>query len=538
MGIKPENIFNSRTIKFASQIMDITNGYGVDVCLNSLTGDLLDESWRIIADGGHFVEIGKKDVLDRNTLAMEPFNRNCTYHGVDMSHKSISDPLIATLLKEMMEHVAAGHCHPISPMKIFGFDEIIEALRYLRAGTHLGKIVISNGSRDVIVPVRPASRSVKLAKDRSYLIVGGLKGLCGSLALYLARSGAKHLAIMARSGYEDDVSQGALKNIYAEGCEVDLFRGDVAIFEDVQRVFKESSVPIGGVIQGAMVLRDRVFTSMTVEEFHQTCASKVQGTWNLHNASFSQSTPLSFFTLLSSISGVVGQKGQANYSAANVFLDNFALYRQSLGLPANSIDLGVIEDVGYVATQGQDLKFDSSVWIPINEALLHKVLRFSLLQQSAQPINPASVSQLITGIAIPQQEAGPLARDARFAPLTFGASSSSGSSGSATDAAGKEITAFFMMLKSATSDPVAVLNACVAIVNRQFTTSLRLSEPMEPAKPLAAYGLDSLAAVEFRNWIRLEMGAELSTLEITNASSLFSLCEKIVAKVKPAAAAA
>lgn len=75
--------------------MKITNGRGVDVVLNSLTGDLLDESWRIIADGGNFIEIGKKDVLDRNSLSMEPFNRNASYRGVDMSHVSISDPLIA-----------------------------------------------------------------------------------------------------------------------------------------------------------------------------------------------------------------------------------------------------------------------------------------------------------------------------------------------------------------------------------------------------------------------------------------------------------
>lgn len=79
---------------FAPQIMSITNGRGVDVCLNSLTGELLDASWRCIADGGNFVEIGKRDVLDRNYLSMEPFNRNASYRGVDMSHPQISDPLI------------------------------------------------------------------------------------------------------------------------------------------------------------------------------------------------------------------------------------------------------------------------------------------------------------------------------------------------------------------------------------------------------------------------------------------------------------
>lgn len=89
----------------------------------------------------------------------------------------------------------------------------------------------------------------------SYLIVGGLKGLCGSLAIYLAQHGAKHLVVMTRSGYADPKSQSVLKNLYALGCQVDLMRGDVSVVEDVRRVFRASTVPIGGLIQGAMVLR-------------------------------------------------------------------------------------------------------------------------------------------------------------------------------------------------------------------------------------------------------------------------------------------
>lgn len=270
---------------------------------------------------------------------------------------------------------------------------------------------------------------------------------------------------------------------------------------------------------------------MTVKEFHETITSKVQGTWNLHHVAMAQKAPLDFFTMLSSISGVVGQKGQANYSAANVFLDNFAVYRRSMGLAASSVDLGVIEDVGYVA-ENADLqtKFDGDVWTPINERLLHKILRFSILQQNGAPINPASFTQLITGITIPQKDTSALLRDARFTSLSFGDSAGGGSS--LKNDGSKEIQAFFLQLRGGAEHSV-VLSACVEIVNRQFTTSLRLSEPMEPAKSLASYGLDSLAGVEFRNWCRLELGAELTTLEITNATSLFALCEKIISKIAP-----
>ncbi len=94
-GIAPDHVFSSRNTDFAKSVLRMTHGRGVDVILNSLTGEMLDESWRICADGGTFVELGKKDIVDRNTLSMEPFDRNCSFRPMDFSYsKDISDPLI------------------------------------------------------------------------------------------------------------------------------------------------------------------------------------------------------------------------------------------------------------------------------------------------------------------------------------------------------------------------------------------------------------------------------------------------------------
>lgn len=266
---------------------------------------------------------------------------------------------------------------------------------------------------------------------------------------------------------------------------------------------------------------------MTIKEYHTTIESKVQGTWNLHNVALEENLSLDFFTMLSSVSGVVGQKGQANYAAANVFLDAFAIYRQRLGLKACSVDLGAIEDIGYMHEHKElVVALDAEAWTPINEALFHKILRFSIIQQIS-PINKAS-AQLITSIAVPQQASSKLLVDARFGGLCFGDSSSAKSTEGKDGS--KEIQAFFLMLQSQ-ADSSSIRDLAVEIVNRQFMTSLRLSEPMEPGKPLSSYGLDSLAAVEFRNWARMELGAELTTLDITNAKSLISLCEKIISKI-------
>lgn len=162
---------------------------------------------------------------------------------------------------------------------------------------------------------------------------------------------------------------------------------------------------------------------MTIKEYHATIKSKVSGTWNLHHVAQEQKLPLDFFTILSSISGVVGQKGQANYAAANVFLDSFAVYRQRLGLAANCVDLGAIEDVGYMSVHSDLMgALDTSAWTPINEALFHKIVRFSIIQQVA-PIDRATSSQLITSIAVPQQSTPKLLVDARFGGLCFGETS-------------------------------------------------------------------------------------------------------------------
>jgi len=129
---------------------------------------------------------------------------------------------------------------------------------------------------------------------------------------------------------------------------------------------------------------------------------------------------------------------------------------------------------------------------------------------------------------VPLPEDSKLLRDTRFSGLFIGGDADAESkSGSDTS---KDMQAFFLLHRSG-ADFAELLAATLEVVNKQFTRTLRLEEPMEPAKSLTTYGLDSLSAVEVRNWIRMDMGAELTLLEIIGAPSLYALCEKIVAKV-------
>ncbi|WYZ35337.1 hypothetical protein EsH8_I_001613 [Colletotrichum jinshuiense] len=449
-GIPDDHIFSSRSAAFARGIREVTQGYGVDVVVNSLIGNLLDESWRLLAAQGTLVHIAKRDSFDRNWLFMEPFAQNCSIRSLD--------------------------------------------------------------------------------------IIGGLKGVCGSLAIHLARQGAKYLSIMSRSGYEDHMSQSVVRDLKGLGCSIDLLQGDVSLIDDVKRCFEKVSAPVGGIIQGAAVFRDRTFESMTHEDYQAALSCKVQGTWNLHCVSMATQQPIGLFTMLSSTSGLVGQKGQSNYAGGNVFMDALAAHRRTLGLPATSINLGPIEDIGVIqGNENLEGRFDRNTWFGINEGLLRRIVDYSFLQQHPDPKrrpNIASQAQMITGIVLPQpQDSELVLRDVRFAGLVAGGDGHTSSATSGASSGDKDLEAFFLLARSSNPDRSAVVSAAVAAVGAQFVRQLRLSESMDPARPLSVYGMDSLAAVEFRNWVRLTFGAELTTLDVMNAVSLVALCDKVVLKM-------
>lgn len=278
---------------------------------------------------------------------------------------------------------------------------------------------------------------------------------------------------------------------------------------------------------------------MTVEEFHEATACKIQGTWNLHNVALENKADLDFFTLLSSISSVLGNPAQANYASGCSFQDAFASYRHRLGLPASTINLGIIEQIGYMA-RNEDLlekNVSSEVANGIDQKLLCKIVAYSILQQSSEPVSrdPHSQTRMVTGLSMPQPPDSLLRLDARFSPLFVrdGSDAQAGGDAASQDTS-QEIKELNLMLRSKNARSAnlpQLVDATVSVVSAYLTRAMRLSEPIEPERSLSAYGIDSLAAVEFRNWLRLELGAAMSVIDITTAPSLIILSEKIISKV-------
>ncbi|RAL12642.1 polyketide synthase fmaB [Aspergillus homomorphus CBS 101889] len=547
-GIPFERMFTSRSTSFAGDIMKATNGQGIDVIVNSLTGELLDATWRICADGGTMVEIGKRDIVERNYLSMEPFDRGCSYRAVDLSHaKIMRDGVHFKLMKRIFELINGGHITPITRITRFSMTQIQAAFAYLRSGKHIGKVVISDGEAtgDVEVPVRRLQHkhNVTITDTTAFLIVGGLKGLCGSLAVRLAYRGVRHIVILTRSGCRDPRSQAVIAQCRSLGCEIYDCRGDVARIVDVRRAFTRAPYSIQGVIHGAMVLRDRPYETMTVKEFHQAIEAKVHGAWNLHSVATEKRLPLDFFLCLSSISSVIGSKGQANYAAANCFLDSFAAYRRSLGAQCLTINLGVIEDVGVVAeSDALSQRHQRSVEISaIPESALHAILDAALSCQAFTDPGSPPISQLVTGLALPQDpEQSMLRFDPRFRTLFVvnGADSpSAGGAGTKADPLTRAVHKFRALFRAdaeTETDEQLAQQTCLEILGARLAQMLRWddSQQVEPGQPLSVYGLDSLAAVELRNWIKSEMGANVSTLDIVNADSLVMLGGRVVSKLR------
>lgn len=363
-GIEPSHIFTSRDSSFLPEVMRATTHRGVDVVLNSLSGDLLHASWKCVAEFGFMVEIGKRDFQRRARLAMEAFEGNRTFVGLCLRRLSQSHPeRAARLLERCVELIRSGAIAGPTISHTFPAAKIHDAYRTMQAAKHIGKIVIEmpdnplapglslaqeqgQGDRSMDVESAMFKTTPVFRPDRSYLLVGGLGGLGRAVATWMVEHGAQNLAFLSRSAQEGPETHGFLEDLRSQSCQALLVAGSISNMADVKTAvdIATAAQPLAGVINLSMVLKDIGLSDMTFPDWTAAVEPKVKGTWNLHHATMS--SPVEFFLLFSSQSGLIGLWGQANYAAANTFLDAFVQYRHRKNLPASVIDIGLVGDVG------------------------------------------------------------------------------------------------------------------------------------------------------------------------------------------------
>jgi len=380
-----QHIFNSRTLNFAEEIHEITQGEGVDIVFNSLSGEFIPASLSVLKPQGQFIEIGKRGVWNAQKVAQ--VKPDVVYHLVDLMSVAQQQPqTIQTLLHCLMAEFESGELRwsptdrrSSHPQTIFPATKIVEALQMMQQARHIGKIVITHTPTESLQP------------DATYLITGGMGGLGLRVARWLVEKGAKHLVLLGRN-QPDTTAQQQIQALEATGAKIIITQADVsqkdqlaAVLTDIQ----QNHPPLRGVIHAAGVLDDGILQQLTPERSHRVMNPKVTGAWNLHQ--LTQDIPLDYFIMFSSAASLLGSPGQANHVAANTFLDALAQYRRHQGLPALSINWGVWSDIGAAAKRQVSNQMSSRGIGEITPDQGIDILEFILTQSSTQvgviPIN-------------------------------------------------------------------------------------------------------------------------------------------------------
>ena len=259
-GIPDTHIFSSRTSNFQKAIMRITQKKGVNVALNSVSGQRLLDTWQCISLFGIFVEIGKRDIYRNNQIPLQPFDKNITFTSVDLTLVVRHQPeLISSLLSRVFEMFKRGHLRPVSPITAFPISDIQRAFRMVQAGSHIGKLVLEAQKHSLVKSICPKPDLVELDHCGTYVIAGGLGALGLALCDFMARRGAGNLLILSRHS-PDDKAQRLFDSLKKRGTDVTHMSCDITQKSQIENAAynsRERLPPVKGIIQAAMVLKVR-----------------------------------------------------------------------------------------------------------------------------------------------------------------------------------------------------------------------------------------------------------------------------------------
>jgi len=486
------HVYDSRSSAFAAQIRRDTAGLGVDIVLNSLTGGAQRAGLELLAPGGRFVEIGKKDIYGGTWLGLSPFKRNLSFFAVDLALMCHNAPArLHALLSRVMRLTGEGGL-PLPDITTYPLSEAASAVRVISAAGHTGKLVLTVPQTGLFrVPVAP-NHAEPFRRDGAYIITGGIGGLGLFLANAMSVAGAGRLILNARS-LPTDAALATIELMKARGTEVDVIAGDIAQPTTAHRLVhaaNETGLRLRGVLHGAAVVDDGILSSVTEEKLYRNWGPKVEGAWHLHQATLK--AQLDWFCCFSSVAALFGSPGQSAYAAANSWLDVFTTWRRAQGLPSSAIAWAAWADIGagaLLAARG-----DARMIEPADGAYAFELLlRHDRGYVGYAPLDKAP---WLTALA---------------ARSPFGAG--------------------FSEAKPILGDPAHLLRAelkqtppseWLTIIRRVIIeqVGLILRRTVSPDRPFFEFGLDSLGSLQLLMALEASTGIRLNAANLTNVREL------------------
>jgi NADPH:quinone reductase-like Zn-dependent oxidoreductase/short-subunit dehydrogenase/acyl carrier protein len=492
MGV--EHVFDSRSVAWGDAVLRATDGAGVDVVLNSLGGEAIDEGLRVLAPYGRFIEIGRRDVAAGKRIGMDVLLSQAMITMVDLLAQLRDRPeSLGPLLTDLTGRLACGELQ-LLPTTRWRAADMADAFRSFLPGTHVGKVVVLQDG--TAAPTAGASGTVPVRADGTYLITGGLGSLGRRAAGWLVSQGAQQLVLVSRStagtAVERDIAAWR-----ASGVRVTLVAADVSTSAGLaaMRTALDALPPLAGIVHAAGVLDDGVLTAQTPGRMRTVAAPKIGGALQL--SLLAQESPPDFVVFYSSVAGALGTRGQANYAAANAFLDAQAFALRARGIAATSLGFGPFGDAG-MATEQNRLETLAAAGVG--------ALRLEHADAALARFCGGSNAHVIIAVfdaAVWTAANGTAAERHRYASLLTAVAAPAAAMPSAHDGLHARLAAA-VGARQRGDVMLAFVRAEAAVVLRSTV------ERVEPGKALKALGIDSLTSLELRARLERATGLQLS----------------------------
>ncbi|KAG8672441.1 Highly reducing polyketide synthase pks8 [Fusarium poae] len=541
-GVCSSSIFPISTNASRLNASRTINGQTYKLVLNTQPGQYASFS-HLVANRGTYVEIGSGESHEDEGV-LRP-NKNVMFASIDLVDAYLeNNEDLGELLHQIMAMVETRVLDvnlAASVSKLHSLQSAFSAL--LEDSSQKQVVSLADVDDGHMIKTRP--KTSVFDSRKTYIITGGLGGLGRGIAVWMASYGARNLILATSSVAKACQSGDLLQQLSSYGCHARVEVCDVGNSSAVERLISSINTPVGGVIHSALRLSDCFFEDITLEDFDAVFGPKVNGALNLHHCL--QGQKLDFFVMLSSGCGVLGNEGQSNYSASSTFLDTFARYRQSLGLPASSIDLGFVEDVGNISERPEiQASLLSRGLRPITVRDVLRVVEGAIATGHPKQVNAANdsvyddflQSQIVLSFGMIDKataEWQSWAKDAKFGLLrskaTDNAASDADAGGgeSAVQTAVKAFRNTLGRLGDASEGKEAALQpvVCTALVAKLAQVlSIKIGE-IQPTRSAIQYGMDSLIAIEVRSWARYAFQIDLPINDLTNPYSIQDLAARV-----------